>query len=296
MKDGIKTHEAEWPYFDLSHSLRNAKSSKKVFFIDRLRNDATLEAVRLAALLQQGNFGAGFSIIDFINTIPSYITVDSYQLEDSRRQLQRYNKSPAWRYAKPELQAIFYQLAMLQQAEQSDQQLTPFTVNLTPEFVHKALQHKAGFIDYAKRRLDKSMLSELSRSPQYWFTVEMTPVFGSHTRGRQRPHLHGAIMLTQSEKESVRKQKTPASKAFHRAVGKCSPDFSERLLVMGNHQAHAEKNGITETTAAIGWAGYCFKHNATARFFLNSRTNLTADNATKRQAEALYGLLNQKPS
>lgn len=139
------------------------------------------------------------------------------------------------------------------------------------------------------------MVSELSRSPQYWFTVEMVPASGySYTKGRQRPHLHGAIMLTQSEKESVRKQKTPISKAFHKAVGKCSPDFSERLLIMGNHKAYAEQEGISEIEAAINWARYCFKYNTMARLFLNSKTNLTADNATKSQAKALYGLLSQK--
>jgi hypothetical protein len=131
----------------------------------------------------------------------------------------------------------------------------PFTVNLTPEFVRKALRNKKGFIDYTKRKIDKAMLSELSRAPQYWFVVEMAPTFGSHTKGRQRPHLHGGILLTQSEKESIRKQKTPISEAFHKVVGKCSPDFSERLLVMGDHKAYAEQKGITEAAAAIKWAG-----------------------------------------
>lgn len=216
------------------------------------------------------------------------------QLKDSRRQLQHYNKSPEWRYAEPELKAVFYQLAMLQQAEQIDCQLTPFTANLTPEFVNKALQHKKGFVDYIKRKIDKAMLSELSRIPQYWFAVEMVPALGGYTRGRQRPHLHGGLLITPTESESVRKQKTPISKVFHKAIGKCHPDFSERLLNLGNHKDYAEKNGITEITAVINWARYCFKHNTFARLFLNNKSNLTANNATKRQAAALYGALTQK--
>ncbi|MGZ8957945.1 MAG: hypothetical protein ACXW0L_00515 [Methylosarcina sp.] len=296
MKNGIKTPGAEWPYFDLCHTLKNAKSSKKVLSVDRLRNDATLEAVRRAALLQRGRFSAGFSIIDFINDIPPHITVNSYQLQDSRRQLQHYSKAPEWRHARPELQAIFYQLAMLQQAEQSTQRLTPFTVNLTPEFTKRAFHHKAGFIDYTKREIDKAMKSVLGRNrkPQYWFTVEMAAV-GTHTRGGQRPHLHGGILLYDSEKESKRKQKTPISKAFHKAVGKCSPDFSNRLYYPSDHKAYAEQKAISEIEAVIKWPGYCLKLNTIARLFLNSKTNLTADNVTKEQAEALYDLLGRKP-
>lgn len=294
MESRAKMYGEEWHYFDLSHHLKNAKSSKKVLQVDKLRNRATLESVRLAALFQGGNSRAGFSIIDLIHSIPPLIQVDSYQLEGTRRQLQHYNKAPEWKYAKPELKAIFYQLAMLQEAEQSDRQLTPFTVNLTPEFANKAFQNKKGFIDHTKREIDKAMRSELSLIPQYWFVVEMVPVFGSHTRGRQRPHLHGGILLNPSEIESFRKQKTPISRAFHKAIGKCQPDFSERLLNLGNHKTYAQNKGITEIEAAINWAGYCFKLNTTARLFLNSKLNLTANNATKEQAEALYGLLTPK--
>jgi len=294
MEIRTKTHGEEWPFFDLLARMKNTKSSKKVILVNRFRSDATLEAVRLAALFPVGGFSAGFSIIDLIHSIPSNTQVSREQLKDSRRQLQHLNKAPEWRYAKPELKTVFYQLAMLQQAGQSDRLLTPFTANLTPEFVKKALQNKKGFIDYTKRKIDKAMLSELSKIPQYWFVVEMVPIFGSHTRGRQRPHLHGGVLLTPEEKESTRKQKTPVSEAFHKAIGKCHPDFSERLLVMGDHKDYAEKNGITETTAAINWAGYCFKLNTFARLYLNSKSNLTADNATKRQAEALYGLLTPK--
>lgn len=302
-----ETHGEEWPHFDLSASMKNAKSRKKVTppkaksrkkvtWVDGLRNDATLEAIRFAALLQQGDFSAGFSIIDLIQSIPPNIQVSSYFLEDSRRQLQHYNKAPEWRYARHRLKAAVYQLAMLHQAEQNDCQVIPFTVNLTPEFVNKALQHKKGFIDYTKRKIDKAMLSELTRVPQYWFVVEMAPVTGSHIIGRQRPHLHGSILITLSERESERKQKTPISRAFHRAIGKCHPDFSERLLNLGNHKVYAENAGITETAAAIDWAGYCLKFYTFARLYLNSKSNLTADNATKRQAEALYGLLTPKSS
>jgi hypothetical protein len=294
MKNGIKTYGSEWPYFDLSHTLNNAKFSKKVFFVDAYRNGATLGAVRLAALSQRDNFSAGFSIIDLIRSIPPLIQVDPYYLEGTRRQPQHFNRAPAWRYSRPELQAVFYQLAMLQQAEQSSQQLTPFTLDLTPEFTHRALHHKAGFIDYTKREIDKAMKSVLCRKPQYWFTVEMATVFGSPTSGRQRPHLHGGILLNGPERESERKQKTPISKAFHKAVGKCSPDFSNRLLHFDNHKAYAEEKGITEIEAVINWPGYCLKLNTTARLHLKSKNNLTADNVTKAQAETLYSLLTPK--
>ncbi|MDD2661486.1 MAG: hypothetical protein PHY54_17675 [Methylococcales bacterium] len=183
---------------------------------------------------------------------------------------------------------------MQERTEQNDRRLTPFTVNLTPEFVTKALQNKKGFIDYTKRQIDKAMLSELSTIPQYWFVVEIVPQFGGHTKGRQRPHLHGGIITKPSDLESVRKQKTPISKAFDNAVGKCHPDFSERLVDLGNHKAYSQQKGITEATAVINWARYCFKLNTISRLFLNSKTNLTADNETKRQAEALYSLLTQK--
>jgi hypothetical protein len=291
MENGAKTRGEEWPYFDLCHHLKNTKISKKVFLVDRFRNGATLEAVRLAALSQRDNFSAGFSILDLIHSIPPLIQVDPYHLEETRRQLHHFNRAPAWRHCKPEPKAIFYQLAMLQQAAQSDCQLIPFTLDLTPKFVHRAFQHKAGFIDYTKREIDKAMKSELDRKPQYWFTVEMAAAFGSPTKGRQRPHLHGGILLNDSETESKRKQKTPISRAFHKAVGKCPPDFSNRLLHLGNHRAYAEWVGISEIEAAINWPGYCLKLNTMARLYLNSKTNLMADNETKRQAEALYGLL-----
>jgi hypothetical protein len=295
MESRAKTHGEEWPHFDLSHHLKNAKISKKVFLVDRLRSDATLQAVRLAALLQRGGSSAGFSIIDLIHSIPSLIQVSSDQLKNSRRQLRHYNKAPDWKHARPELKAVFYQLAMLQQAEQSDRQLIPFTLDLTPEFTYRAFQHKAGFIDYTKREIDKAMKWALPENPQYWFTVEMAAVFGSSTKGRQRPHLHGGILLNQSERESERKQKTPISKAFHKAVGKCSPEFSNRLLHLDNHKVYAEQKGISEIEAVINWPGYCLKLNTMARLYLNSKTNLTADNETKGQAEALYGLLSRKP-
>ncbi|MDD5462595.1 MAG: hypothetical protein PHG00_13335 [Methylococcales bacterium] len=293
MDNEKKTHGSEWPHFDLMHSMKITESSKKVLLVDQFRNSATLEAIRLASLLQRGDLSAGFSIIDVLHSIPHYLTED-LQLKNSRRQLQHFKRLPAWRYTTPEIQAIFYQLAMLQEAEQSDCQLTPFTVNLTPNFVNKALQDNKSFIDYIKRKIDKTLQSELSRKPQYWFVVELAPAFGSHTRGRQRPHIHGGIITTKAERESVRKQRTPISEVFHKAVGKCNPDFSERLLVMGDHKAHAERVGVTEIEASINWARYCFKYNAMARLFLNSRTNLTADNATKRQAETLYSLLTPK--
>ncbi|WP_031431688.1 hypothetical protein [Methylomicrobium agile] len=294
MENRTQTHGSEWPYFDLSQTLNNAKFSKKVFLVDGYRNGATLRAVRLAALSQRDNFSAGFSILDLIHSIPPLIQVDPYYLEGTRRQAQHFNRAPAWRHCKPELKAIFYQLAMLQQAAQSACQLIPFTLDLTPKFVHRAFQHKAGFIDYTKREIDKAMKSELDRKPQYWFTVEMATVFGSPTSGRQRPHLHASILLNDSETESKRKQKTPISRAFHKAVGKCPPDFSNRLLHLGNHRAYAEQVGISEIEAVINWPGYCLKLNTTARLHLKSKTNLTADNVTKRQAEALYGLLTPK--
>lgn len=294
MEMRARRYGGEWPLFDLCHSMKNTKSSKKVILVDRFRNTATIEAVRLAALFPVGNFSAGFSIIDTVSIIPSHIQVDTYHLEDSRRQLQHFNQTPEWRNARPELKATFYQLAMQHQTEviKKNHKLTPFTCNLTPEFVTKALMHKKGFHDHIKRKLDKSFKSELGRIPQYWFVVEMVPVFGGYTSGRQRPHLHGGILVTLQEKNSGRKQKTPLSKAFHKAVGYCHPDFEERILVMGNHKIYAENNNITETTAAVNWARYCFKHNALARLYLSSKSNLTADNATKRQAEALYSLLN----
>ncbi|HEY8098454.1 MAG TPA: hypothetical protein VIE65_20515 [Methylobacter sp.] len=306
MENRAKTHGEKWPFFDLLASMKNAKSSKKVFSVGRFRSDATLRAVRLTAQFPVGGFSAGFSIIDLIHQLCSNIQVDSYQLEGTRRQLQHYNKAPEWRYASAELKATFYQLAMLQEAKQSDHQLTPFTADLTPEFANKALQNKKGFIDYTKRKLDKAMQSELGRIPQYWFVVEfvdahignVAAVNGEKrnltTRGRKRPHLHGGILLAPSEIESERKQKTPISKAFHKAIGKCHPDFSERLLNLGNHKTYAENKGITEIEASINWAGYCFKLNTIARLFLNSKSNLTADNATKKQAEALYSRLTPK--
>lgn len=290
MESTAKTHGAEWPYFDLSHSLQNAKSSKKVFLVDRFRNDSTLRAVRAGAKSQRGSFGAGFSIIDYVQTIPQLIETDSYYLQDSRRQLQHFDQAPEWRHASPELKAVFYQLGMLQKAGQTGQQLTPFTLNLTPEFTNKALKHKDGFIEYTKRKIDKA----LTGKPQYWFAVEFVPELGGFTRGWQRPHLHGAILLSKSERESVRNQKSPISSAFHKAVGKCSPDFSNRLLHLGNHKDCGESKKLSELEAAINWSGYCLKHNTFARLFLNAKLNLMADNATKSQAEALYGLLSKK--
>lgn len=296
MESAIQKHGSEWPYFDLSHSLNNTKISKKVFLVDRFRNDSALRAVKAAALLQRGCFGAGFSILDLIHSIPQHIQTDTYYLQDSRRQLQNFNKVPAWRYAKPELGAVFYQLAMLQQAQLHDQQLTPFSLNLTPEFTNKAFKHDKGFIDYTKRQLDKAFKSELNRKLQYWFVVEFEPALGGYTRGNQRPHLHGAILINESDRESVRKQKAPISAAFHKAVGRCSPDFSNRLLHLGNHKAYAESIGLSELEAVINWPGYCTKHNTMARLILNTKLNLTADNVTKSQAEALYGHLNKKPT
>jgi hypothetical protein len=294
MDSRAKRQTAVWPHFDLSHSLKNSKSSKKVLLVDRFRNAATLEAVRFAALLYRGRFGADFSILDYVQTIPQHIQTDPYYLQDSRRQLQHHNQAPDWRYANPELKAIFYQLAMMQQAQQSNQTLTPFSLNLTPEFTTRAFRHQAGFIDYTKRQLDKAMLSELNRKPQYWFGVEMVPVSGGYTSGRQRPHLHGSILLATSERESVRNQQTAISAAFHKAVGKCSPEFSNRLFQSGNHKANAERKGTSELEAGINWPGYCLKHSAFARRYLNSKSNLIADNATKCQSEALYGHLSRK--
>ncbi|TAK62305.1 hypothetical protein [Methylobacter sp.] len=307
MNNEHETRGAEWPYFDLYATKKIAKSRKKVTrsitksrkkvtFVDQLRIDATLDSAWLAALLHRGNESAGFSIIDLIQSIPSNIQVSNYFLQDSRRQAQHYNKAPEWRNARHRLKAVFYQLAMLHQAEQSDCRLIPFTANLTPDFVNKALRHKKGFIDYTKRKIDRAMKSELSRVPQYWFVVELAPVTGNPIKGRQRPHLHGGILLTPPEKESVRKQKTPISRAFHRAIGKCHPDFSERLFVMDDHKTYAQQRGITEITAALNWPGYCLKYYSFTRWFLNRQPNLTADNATKRQAEALYGLLTPKSS
>lgn len=296
MESEAKTHWAEWPYFDLSHSLKNTKISKKVFLVDRFRNHATLEAVKAAALLQRGCFGAGFSILDLIHSIPSLIKVDDSYLEDSRRQLQHFNKAPAWRYAKPELEAVFYQLAMLQQAQLHNQQLTPFSLNLTPEFTYKAFRHDKGFIDYTKRQLDKAFKSELNRKLQYWFAVEFVPALGGYTRGNQRPHLHGAILINESDRESVRKQKVPISAAFHKAVGKCSPDCSNHLFYFDSHEDFARERQISILEAAINWPGYCLKHHSFARRFLNTKSNLTADNATKNQAEGLYALLSPKPN
>lgn len=294
MESATKLHGSEWPCLDLSTSLKNAKSSKKVFLVERHRAAATLEAVKLAAMLQRGPRSADFSILDFIHSIPQHIQIDLYYLQGSRRQLQHYNRAPAWRYGNPELKAIFYQLAMLHQVEQTDQRQIPFSLNLTPQFTSKALQNPKGFVEHTKRQLDKAFLSELGRKPQYWFAVELVPEFGGYTKGPQRPHLHGCILITQVERNSIRNQKSQISAAFHRAVGKCPPDFSNRLLCLGNHEAHAQQKGISEIEAAINWAGYCLKHNAMARVLLNSKSNLIADNATKSQSEALYGLLNKK--
>jgi hypothetical protein len=302
MESRAKMHGEEWPYLDLSHHLKNAKSSKKVPQVDKLRNRATLEAVRLAALLQGSNARAGFSIIDLIHSIPSLIQVDSYQLEGTRRQLQHHNKAPAWRHTSPALQAMFYQLAMHDTDLKGGGNLihSSFTLDLTPEFVHRAFQNKTGFIDYTKRKIDKAMKSELGRNPQYWFTVEMVTVFGSTTKGRVRPHLHGSILLTPPEIKSIHHQKTPISRAMHKAVGKCSPSFSNRLLKIRTHDDFAKMHSTSAVSAIIGWSDYCFdakdRHNKTPaiyRLLLNSK-NLTADNATKEQAEALYGRLTPK--
>ena len=284
----------DWPSFSLADSLRKSKSSKKVFSVDRIRNAATLDAVRLAARSQGGGFSAGFSIINSIDSmvlsIPNYIKPDTHQLKGTKRQKQLYSTPPQWRNAKPELQACFYQLAMLKQAEQLNQILMPFTLDLTPEFVQRATLSKKGFIDYTKRQLDLAFKSGSPIKRQYWFTVEMADL-GTFTSGQQRPHLHGSIIVSQSEIESVRKQKTPISKIFHAAIGDCSPDFSNRLLDIGNYKEYAEQKNISELEACIGWAGYSFKHNAVAKMMLGSKSNLTADNATKTKAAELYSLL-----
>lgn len=296
MKSRAKSNGEEWPFFDLSHTLQKTKSSKKVILVDHFRNAATVEAVRLSALYPVGGFSAGFSIIDTTLSIPSNITVDSYHLKDSRRQLQHFNKAPQWRNTKPELEAVFYQLALQNQSKEIQQthELTPFTCNLTPDFVKKALRHPKGFHDYTKRKLDKAFKSELKRNLQYWFVIEMIPAIGGHTKGRQRPHLHGGLLLIKNEKTSQRKQKTPISRAFHKAIGYCHPDFEERVFYMGNHKGYSEIKNITETAAVVNWAGYCFKNYTLSRLYLNCKSNLIADNATKRQARELYGLVAPK--
>ena len=288
--------KTDWPYLSLSDSFTASKSSKKVFFADHYRNAATLEAVRSGAVSQPKQLGAGFSINTFIKSIPSQIRLNPFYLQDTKRNLEHYDQAPAWRHVKQELEATFYQLAMQREKKARKGELihVTFTLNLTPELVRKAIHHDKGFLDYIKRRIDKSLLAVLERKPQYWLTVELEPMTGGYTKGKQRPHLHGAILITQSESESIRKQKSKISQAFYKAIGKCSPDFSNRLFQLQSHTSYAQQKGISEMQAAVMWPRYCFKHHAFAKSLLRLKSNLITDNATKSQAKALYELLTEQ--
>lgn len=288
----MKKHGSEWIAFDLATALKNTKSSKKVIFTDRFRNHATIRAIKGAALLSEGDFGAGFSIIDNTDIISS---VDTHQLKGTRRQLSHYSKAPEWRNTTQELEAIFYQLA-IHEKESQDQSLIqrPFTINLTPEFTQKATNHKNGLSDYCKRRIDKALKNEFNRIPQYWFTVEFAPI-STFTKGYFRPHLHGAILLHTEETFSKNHQKTPISRAFHKAVGNCSPDFNNRIFNLGSHQKHAQEKSIPLLYAKVGWAGYCFKHQTFAKLILDKKRNLMSDNLTKQQAKDIYSKLASSP-
>jgi len=144
------------------------------------------------------------------------------------------------------------------------------------------------------RRLDKAFKGELHNTPQYWFTVEFAPV-STFTRGHQRPHLHGAILLNTEETISNNRQKTPVSRAFHKAVGKCNSDFSNRLLALESYQRHAQNSGKPILLAKVGWTGYCLKHQTMARAFLKKKSNLLTDNQTKKQAKAIHSKLLPAP-
>jgi len=284
----MKIHGSDWPTFDLMHALKNTKSSKKVFSVDRLRNDATIQAIKLEALLSGGISEAGFSIIDNASISSS---LDTYQLRETRRQLDHYAKAPAWRNVNQELEAILYQLALHEQ-ELLSNNLThrPFTLNVTPEFTRKAMKHRQGFSDYSKRKIDKAFQNELNRTPQYWFTVELAPI-STFTRGHQRPHLHGSILLTSDEATSKNRQKTPISRAFHKAVGRCNSDFNNRLLDIGSYQQHAQNTGLPVICSKVCWVGYCLKFQAMARLFFNKKSSLLTDNQTKRQAKVIHSKL-----
>jgi hypothetical protein len=306
MENPAKKDGSKWLYFDLTNSLKNAKSRKKVLIIDQFRSALMLEAIRAEAMSETPDFSAGFSYIKIANTDSMSTRSITEQVNIAGRQQQHYSKAPEWKFIKPELEAILYQLAMQEASLNSEGTLihTSFTLDLTPEFTHKASHHKAGFIDYTKREIDKAFKSELSRTPQYWFTFELAKLYPeqSHTRGYLRPHLHGSLLLTPAEMESVRHQKTLISKAFHKAVGKCSPGFSNRLLSVKSHNAYAHSKNITSLAAAVGWVDYCYglgktngKTPAMARLFFNNK-NLIADNQTKRQAKAIYDLLSQNPA
>jgi len=284
----MKIRGSEWPAFDLMHALKNTKSSKKVIFPDRLRNDATIQAIRYEALLSEGVSRTGFSIID--NASIS-LSLDTYQLKGTRRQLQHYTKAPAWRNVNEELEAILYQLALHEQGLQNNKLIhRPFTLNVTPEFSRKAMSHQQGFYDYCKRRIDKAFKSELDCKPQYWFTIEFAPV-STFTRGHQRPHLHGSILLNSDDTISMNHQKTPVSRAFHKAVGKCDSGFSNHLLDLGSYDKHSKKSGNPILLTKVSWAGYCLKHKAMARAFLNKKGNLLTDNQTKKRAKMIHSKL-----
>ncbi len=313
MKSTENQSEQCWPRFRLIEKLRSTKNRKKVPVIEQFRNHATLDALAAGVRSSHPILTAGFSIntvsshsvIDsllnttdlsnrvdrLVQSLPSLIQIDPELLENTRCNQALYNKPPTWKYARQNLKAAFYQLAMLKDADRQGMILTPFSLNLTPEFVSKALSHRNGFLDYTKRRIDKALQIELGRAPQYWFVVEITPASGSHSRGHQRPHIHGSILLNPSERVPARKQITRISKAFNAAIGNCSSEFKNRLIELGNHKRYAESKDISELEAVLNWSRYCFKHHAYSRLFLDSNSNLTADNTTKKQAKELYGLI-----
>lgn len=280
-----KVPASDWPKFDLWETIRPGgkftESSKKGIFPHRFRNDAMLTAIRLGAANNDNDFLAGFSLIagSLKPSLPFY-----KDLTETRLKEEHYIKPCEWRYTSPKLQAYLFQIAM---HGNNNYKHIPFTLNLSPQFVKNAIKHEKGFLDFTKRKLDKSFSTNLHYIPQYWFIVELETLINGH----KRPHLHGSLYLQHQSTVVENKQKTPISKACGKAIGKIPPAFSNRLYHSGSYENFSTDRKITELQAKFGWVNYCFKDHTRSRVFLNDTINLVVDNETRRQAKDIYSNL-----
>lgn len=197
---------------------------------------------------------------------------------------------PKWRHVTPRLKPVYYGAAVEELAAERTQVALALSINLTPHFTRTALLR--GGLSYIRRRLNQALARALKRQVDHWLVLEVAneyvdPVEEAFARRKDtkpkaerqfrhaRPHLHGAIIISQGEetivKEAISTMNGAAGGYFRRGETYLSP-------------FNSSKGG------ARGWGLYTTKAFHITRLFLpyTDAELVTCANTIATRAAAIY--------
>lgn len=217
----------------------------------------------LCLLRDLSNYTEDKTIVDF-----SIIQVSNLIGKDKSLSKKKVTP-PRWKEINGSIKADCYQKALAETGN-----LVPFTFNLSIALLSKA-RESGNVSNFLRRRIAENLKRILSRKVQFWFVIEV-----AHHIVKGRPHIHGALSITEQEKNTVR------HKVFHKLNGVVDVGFKRHALKMSKRPDPKGKKSIG--LRDHGWATYATKDISKTKLLYLDENLLTVDNATTKRAKEIY--------